>query len=225
MEELLGLRNKEHASFKFSVQDDGAAIEVLNMAMKALSKFYVENLIDLSLTQVAQTGGASEDPLEAGPEYTVDEDKAPGMPKGEYKGAKEPTKDIMSILEMITQDVQKGVDAARKEDDLAQQQYEESRGALKKVLHATRATKVATEKEVAALSVKVTQAQALHTQSSEELASQQNLKAALASDCGWVATDFEPRREARKKEMEGLQEAQNVLAGASAGAYFPVNLD
>merc|ERR1711920_1017535 len=62
METLLQMRNDQHAIFVQALKDDADAIELLEMAIVALTKFYKKNKIPLSLI---------------GKNYTVDADKAP----------------------------------------------------------------------------------------------------------------------------------------------------
>merc|ERR1712113_693951 len=62
METLLQMRNDQHAVFVQALKDDADAIELLEMAIVALTKFYKKNKIPLALL---------------GKNYTVDQDKAP----------------------------------------------------------------------------------------------------------------------------------------------------
>jgi len=51
-----------------------------------------------------------------------------------------------------------------------------------------------------------------------DLAEAQALEGTLDKDCAWVKSHFDSRREKRKAEIEGLQEAKNFLAGAGIDA-------
>merc|ERR1719392_52972 len=77
MEERLEMRNKEQYAFEQSVKDDVAAIDIVNRAIVALSAFYKKNKIDIALLGVHKQG----------PEYTVDQDKAPELAWGKEGGA------------------------------------------------------------------------------------------------------------------------------------------
>merc|ERR1740121_1310758 len=121
------------------------------------------------------------------PEYTVDEDKAPeltwGDEGGKYEGRKEETGDLLAILEMIARDIQHDMDIAKKDDAAAEAEYEKERAALEELLHAQEANKIATEEAVSDTKLRISDKEALHTQTTEELEVQKSLSATLASDC------------------------------------------
>jgi hypothetical protein len=216
MEERLEMRSKEHAAFVQSAKDDDAAIAIMNQASAALGKFFTKNKVELSLAQHRQRQAPDVD-------YTVDQDKAPelawGGEGGKYAGRKEASHDLLAILEMIKTDIQFEVDTARKDDAAAEAEYEKERAALKELLDTQTATKVATETSIAETNLMIAEKQALHARTEEELEIQRSLSATLASDCAWVATNFESRRTKRKTEMDGLAEAKAILAGANVGNY------
>jgi hypothetical protein len=214
MEERLEMRNKEQYAFEQSVKDDTAAIDVVNQAIVALSAFYKKNKIDISLLGRKQ-----------GPdvEYSVDKDKAPelswGNEGGAYGGRKKDTGGLLAILEMIVTDIQNEVDTARKDDATAEAEYEKERASMKALLDSTTATKVATEEAVANANIMIAEKSEYYSQTEEELAVQKELMATLASDCKWVANNFDSRRMKRKTEMDALAEAKAILGGANAGDY------
>lgn len=218
MEERLEMRNKEQFAFEQSVKDDVAAIDIVNRAIVALSAFYKKNKIDLSLTQRRQPGG---------PEYTVDRDKAPELEfeGGDYGGRKEETGGLVAILEMIVADIQHEVDTARKDDAAAEAEYEKERQAMADLLQTTKENKIATEMKVADTKKSIAEKTDLHAQTEEELEVQKELMATLASDCNWVKTNFESRREKRKTEMDALAQAKNILAGAETGDFDEVTVE
>jgi hypothetical protein len=214
MEERLEMRNKEQYAFEQSVKDDVAAIDIVNKAIVALSAFYKKNKIDIALLGLKQPGG---------PEYTVDKDKAPelawGNEGGAYGGRKSETGGLLTILEMIVTDMENQVKTAREDDAAAEAEYEKERAAMKAMLDEQTATKVATEQSVADTNELIAEKQALHAQTTEELAVQKELMATLAKDCAWVTSNFESRRTKRKTEMDALAEAKSILAGANVGNY------
>merc|ERR1719284_1372703 len=170
MTERLEMRSKEHAAFKQSVKDDVAAIDIVNKAAVALGAFFKKNKIELSLAQHRHKQ-AKEEP--EGPEYTVDEDKAPelawGSEGGKYGGRKSESGDLLAILEMIVTDIQNEVDTARKDDAAAEDEYEKERAAMKTLLEKQTATKVATEQEIADTNMMINEKAALHARTEEEL--------------------------------------------------------
>merc|ERR1719284_249701 len=209
----LEMRNKEYAAHVQSLKDDDAAIEIVNQAIQAISKFYEKNKIELSMAQ------KKEDPEE--PEYTVDQDKAPELAfkDGKYEGRKEDTGGIVSILSMIVEDMKNEMATARKDDAIAQEEYEKDKASMNAMLKAQEDRKVATEMALAEAKAKIEEKKMLHGRADEELEVQESLEKTLVHDCSWVAEHFESRREKRKKEMDGLNEAKAILAGANAGDY------
>merc|ERR1719181_2246164 len=53
---------------------------------------------------------------------------------------------------------------------------------------------------------------------------EEDTKKAIYTDCSWVASHFESRREKRKNEIAGLEDARAFLAGAS-GDVAPEAVD
>jgi hypothetical protein len=210
----LDMRNKEYAAHVQSLKDDDAAIEIMNQAIQAISKFYEKNKIELSMAQKNK-----EDPEE--PEYTVDQDKAPELAfkDGDYEGRKSDTGGIISILSMVVEDMKNEMATARKDDAVAQEEYETDKKSMEDMLKAQEDRKVATELALAEANAKIEEKTALHGRAGEELTVQESLAKTLMHDCSWVAEHFESRREKRKKEMDGLNEAKAILAGANAGDY------
>jgi hypothetical protein len=222
MEERLEMRNKEQYAFEQSVKDDVAAIDIVNKAIVAMSAFYKKNKIDLSLAQ----GHHRQAP---DVEYTVDQDKAPelawGKEGGAYGGRKEDTGGLVAILEMIATDIQHEVDTARKDDAVAEAEYEKERKAMADLLQTLKENKIATEQKVADTNKSIAEKTQLHAETEEELKVQKSLSATLAGDCDWVKTHFTSRREKRKTEMDALAQAKNILAGAETGNYDEMTLE
>jgi len=208
MQQLLDLRNDDVAEFHKAVKDDTDAIALLEQAIAALTRFYAKNDIALGLISKKQA-----------PEYTIDKDKAPetSWSGGDYTGRKEETGGIVAIVEMIKEDLQKEINAAKKDDAASQAQYEKERGALQETLDAQVALKLAKEKELSEVESKIADTEAHKDAKAADLSAERDLEASLLSDCTWVKTHFESRRDKRKAEMDGLVEAKSYLAGVEAG--------
>merc|ERR1719387_2346720 len=199
------MRNQESKEFAQALKDDADAIAIIGKAIEAISKFYKDNKLPLELVQQE-------------PQYTIDEDKAPELKwKGDYQGSRSETGGIISILEMIKEDMQNGIETLRKDDAEAQQQYEEDMAAMKETLDAQEATQVTLQKKIAELDGKILEKTTFidKTKKAQEL--NEKTAATLETDCAWVETHFDSRREKRAKEIAGLQEAKSILAGAESG--------
>jgi len=200
---MLKIRNEDHAEFQRAMKMDAQAIDLISQAIVRLSKYYKENKIPLSLAQA--------------PEYENDPDKAPettfsgsGSRQGESGG-------IVAILEMIKEDLQKEIKEGKADEAKAQAEYEKQSGALSDARAAQKETRVSLEKEIAGLSENVADAEAHKRDKAADLEAEKKMEQSLKTDCKWVEDHFDKRRDARKKEMDGLVEAKNFLAGVESG--------
>jgi len=208
MATLLKMRNKESKEFVQSLADDTDAIALLNKAIVEISAFYTRNKIPLELAQKKEE-----------PEYSIDQDKAPETvwDAAGYEGRKSETGGIVAILHMLVEDLDIEMGDARKADADAQKQYLDQNGSMQKSLDASKASKSATEVELADLGAKMNEADEYKGREGKDLEGQNSAKAALSTDCAWVETHFESRRTKRKTEIDGLTEAKAYLAGVEAG--------
>jgi hypothetical protein len=201
--EMLKLRNEDHNDFTRAMKMDSEAVSLIASAIVRLSKYYKENKIPVGLVQA--------------PEYKDDQDKAPettfsgsGSHQGESTG-------IVAILEMIKEDLQKEIKEGQADEAKAQAEYMKQSGALADARAAQKATRVSLEKEIAGLSDNLADAEKHKADKNADLKAEEDMKESLETDCKWVQTHFESRRDARKKEMDGLVEAKNFLAGVESG--------
>merc|ERR1719277_1046753 len=146
MDYMLQMRNEERATFEQALKDDNDAVALLDQAIIYLSQFYKRNGISLSLLSKA-----------AQPEYTVDPDQAPETiwEGGNYGGMKSHSSGIIAIISMVKEDLEKEMKTGRADDAAAQKDYEKDRAAMKEMLDAQTASKMATEKELAELQAKI----------------------------------------------------------------------
>lgn len=200
---MLELRNEDHAEFVRAMKMDSEAVSLIASAIVRLSKYYKENKIPVGLVQA--------------PEYKDDQDKAPettfsgsGSHQGDSTG-------IVAILEMIKEDLQKEIKEGQADEAKAQAEYQKQSGALADSRAAQKETRVSLEKEIAGLSENLADAEKHKGDKEADLAAEENMKKSLETDCAWVQTHFGSRRDARKKEMDGLVEAKNFLAGVESG--------
>merc|ERR1719160_1272154 len=203
LQEMLDLRNKDHADFVRALQMDAEAVSLIEMAIVRLSKYYKENNIPLGLVQA--------------PEYSNDPDKAPETTFSGADAHQSESGGIVAILEMIKEDLQKEMKEGKADEADAQAEYEKQSGALQESLDAQKATKVSLEKEIAGLDDSIASAESYKNEKKDDLDAEEDMKKSLKTDCEWVKTHFDSRRDARKQEMAGLVEAKNFLAGVEAG--------
>jgi hypothetical protein len=200
LKEALENRNKDEEEFKKAMKDDTDAIALLAQAIESLTTFYTSNKIPLELAQE--------------PEYTVDPDKAPDASFG--GPAKSESKGIIAILSMLKEDLEKEIKTALAANAKDQAAYEEERGDLKKTLGAQEKTENTLNGEDADTASDIADTEGEISNHEEMKGNTLNERDALKPSCQWVKDHFETRRDARKTEIEGLQEAKSILAGAPA---------
>jgi len=210
MQELLDMRNDEVADFRQALKDDADAVDLLGQAIVALEEFYKRNKMDVP--QLIQKQAPES-------KYSEDPDKAPetSWKGGDYGGRKSETGGIIAILEMLREDVQKEMKEGRADDAAAQEKYLKQNGALQETLDAQEESKASTEKQKADLEQKMGQYEDYKDSKSDDKDAEEDTKQALNTDCKWVKTHFESRREKRKNEEAGLVDAKDFLAGVESG--------
>lgn len=206
MKEILDTRNEENEAFKKALKDDTDAITLLGQAIEALTSYYTNNKLPLELVQE--------------PEYTVDPDKAPDASFGDGTKRKGESKGIISILEMLKEDLQNEIKTARAEEAETQAEYDKQKGELTNTLKAQTKTENTLEGEAADLDGDIADKKTEIANHEEMKLSTVDAKDAMKPSCQWVEDHFESRRDARKKEIDGLQEAKAILAGAEAPAFI-----
>lgn len=209
----LDTRNEGVSDFRHALEDDIQAVALLEKAIATLARFYHANNIPMALINKATTKKANPPP-----EYTVDPDKAPTTAwKGPYSGHNTETHGVVSILEMIKEDIQKEIGTLRKDNAKSQQQYERERAAIEEALQSQLAVKVDTERDLISTQKQLLDLAKEKAEKGRRLESETNLKNALLGDCSWVGTHFDSRRDKRKAEIQGLVDAKGFLAGVESG--------
>merc|ERR1719440_2400454 len=185
MKELLDFRNKESEEFVQALKDDADAVALLKKAIVALSEFYKRNKIPLpALVQKA-------------PEYAKDADKAPETSFSDSDSRKSETGGIIAILEMLVEDTEKEMKEGRADDADAQEKYLKQNGALQDTLDSQEETKTSLETEKADLEEKMADYEKFKNEKNADKDAEEDTKKSLGTDCEWVKTHFNSRREKR----------------------------
>lgn len=212
LEEMLNLRNKEVAAFRRAQKVDTEAIDLISQAIVKLSQYYKENDME--------TPGQEERHLklmQQPGEHSVDPDKAPEAKFGDAGMHKQESTNIVAILEMIREDLHKEIKEGKADDAESQEEYEKQSGALEDTLAKQEATKVQLEDAIGDLDEDIAHTEKEKDEQEADLEAEKDEKKSIYTDCAWVKTHFESRRHARKKEIAGLVEAKDFLAGVAAG--------
>jgi len=194
------MRADEVTQFKDALKDDADAVGVLAEAQEALSEFYRNNP---ALVQ-------KEDPKD-------EQRPSTNWEGGDYKGRRKESTGVLAILALLKEDIEKEMKVSREEEAASQIKYEADRKAMQDSVNAQLASKTQTEKDLAELQGKMADKQEEIDQTTQDLGSAKEMQKTLESDCDWVKTHFDSRREKRKNEIDALAEAKNILAGADAG--------
>merc|ERR1719502_310591 len=151
------------------------------------------------------------------PQYEEDPDRAPEMSWSDekYGGRKSESGGIIAILQMLVEDTEKEIAEGRSDNSDAQEKYLKQNGALQATLDGQEETKANTEAEKADLEEKMSDAQKYLDGKNEDKDAEGDTKKAVATDCNWVKTHFEKRRQQRKTEMDGLVDAKAFLSGVA----------
>merc|ERR1719421_2827478 len=164
-------RNESHHQFLQAMKDDSDAMELLSQAIEVLAAMYPKGLIQM---KSARRSGEEPNP-----------DNEPEKFAGDYEGKQSEGTGIVSILEMINEDIEKEMGKATEEEAAAQKEYENLKAESVESINALNKRK-ATVAYV------------------EE----------LKGSCDWVLNTFDTRKEQRDSEISGLQDAKSILGGA-----------
>jgi len=194
-------RKMDNKAYKKAHQDDVDAIELLSKAKKSLEKFYKDTSA-LQVESVAEPKGAPRTSFK----------------NGDYKGSTGEARGVLSIIEMLIEDLRKEIKTSAQDEADDQEAFEKQYKSLTKSYNAQEKSKVASEGEHASLKSDKNDEREKKANANKDLENERNLKKAIAGDCDWVKTQFDKRRAARKAEMKGLEEAKDFLAGAGTGS-------
>jgi len=203
MKELLDFRNKEEGQFRQALKDDADALALLKKAIVALSAYYKNNKIP-QLIQKA-------------PEYAKDADKAPDATFASNDSRKSETGGIVAILEMLVEDTEKEMKEGGADNADAQEKYLKQNRALQDTLDSQEETKTNTETGLADLQEKIADYEKYEGEKSADKDAEDDTAKSLGTDCKWVKTHFESRRDKRKDEIQGLVDAKSFLASGGSG--------
>jgi len=213
--EATKLRKEENAEYKDLMQNDKAAKEVLLWAKNRLNKFYNPKLYKpesfvQAAPQLVQVAAHSRS-MRGG------SDVAPPPPPetfGAYTKKGEESAGVVAMIDLLVKDLDKEMTEATVSEKDAQEDYEQlmsdaadKRAADTKALTEKTASKAQGEE---ALQNEEENKKDLTTQLMGTVQVINNLH----SECDWLLTYFDVRKEARTEEIESLDKAKAVLSGA-----------
>merc|ERR1719454_1430865 len=153
----------------------------------------------------------------AGTGITALDQEAPPPPPataGAFKKKGEESNGVISMMDMLINDLDKEIQETEVEEREAQSEYEQfmKDSAEKRALDA----KSIEDKEAAKadLEAKLLKDEEEKTATMKEAMATHEYLAEVHADCDWLLTNFETRKEARAGEIDSLTKAKAVLSGA-----------
>jgi len=208
-------RIEENQVFLQEKADDENAIELLQKAKEAILAYYEKNKIELGPIQGSVKGVLLQEPV-----FKISEDQAPDATFSHKGKRKNETKGVISIIQMIIEDLGGEIKTGQMSEEEAQLAFEKQLAAAKK-LKADLETKVVNLNEmIANRKQEKTDEEALMKSNKGDLKEQKDYKKEIKPDCDWILNAFEERAEKRKAEMDGLVAAKEYLAGAEPPAMI-----
>lgn len=213
MKQLTLERKAENEAFLQAKSEDQAVIKLLAEARTVLTEYYTKHSIELGPIQGDVKGLAFN---QQGPFFNISADQAPEADFSDKGSRKHETKDIVSIMTMLIEDVADEIKNAMKAEENAQLEYEHMMALASKL-------KEELEEKVLNLETMIAQREEeKDTETSHMITNQKDLKdehdykASIKNDCDWIIGAFTERAKKRVAEMDGLVGAKEYLAGAQA---------
>merc|ERR1719235_180527 len=204
-------RIAEHNAFQSAKSDDEQASQLLAAAIEAMSAFYKNNGIDTGAIQ----GGANALLQSGEPVFERSEDQAPdasfssaGKSGGESKG-------IISLMTMIKEDLDDEVSNGVKNEKKAQKEFEAQLGTAKKLVEDLTLKKTNLETGIADTNQEITDENVAKEGTEGLLTEEKDYLMSIKPDCDWILKEFQPRRDTRAQEVQGLIDAKGMLLGAA----------
>jgi len=130
IEAMTDAREAANQEFMAAKEEDQDAIDLLMMARKALSAYYVNNSIEMGPIQGNVKGLAF---AQQGPDFEVSADDAPDAIFSGKGKRKDESKGIVQILTMIIEDLNDEIKNSMKAEEMAQLEYEKQMAAAQKL--------------------------------------------------------------------------------------------
>jgi hypothetical protein len=201
-------RNKEKIEYKASVDEDTVAIGLVENSMTVLESFYKNNDLKMGLVEVKQAGEAEQPGgVAPTPPPATWDDAA-------YKGASKETGGVVSLLGMIKADIEKDIRNADKEEADAQAAYDKMFVDVDITIDMLRGTKSDLEKMIASDQSGISAQKATRQTDQDSMQSHIDFLKSIATDCDFMAANFESRAEKRAEEIDGLNNAKAIFKGA-----------
>mmetsp|Transcript_33146 Transcript_33146/g.77551 ORF Transcript_33146/g.77551 Transcript_33146/m.77551 type:complete len:719 (-) Transcript_33146:75-2231(-) len=223
------VRKEEHEAYTELMTDNSAAKELLGMAKNRLNKFYNPALYTTTPApvmseeeKIAANFGVTDAPaalVQIHQHRGVEAPPPPPESFGPYAKKASMSNGILAMLDRLIADLDKEMQTAEVEEKNSQKQYEAylEDAAEKRAID----SRAITDKEVAKGNAEVTLEKSKESQTAKtkELMAVEQYMSNLHGECDWLLKNFDLRKSARASEVEALQAAKAVLAGADFSLF------
>merc|ERR1719506_1746430 len=204
-------RKEEHGEYIQFMEENNAAVQLLEKAKNKLNKFYRPTQYKAETTPepivLSQLSFVQVSHKEAPP--------PPPETWGAYKKKEGGSNGAMSLLNRLSKDLQDGIADAEHDEKTSQKDYETL------IFHSqtsrTQKAESITEKEAskADLDLKVENASEKKTSLEQDLLNIKDYLSKLHAQCDFLTENYDMRKTARETELESLANAKAVLSGAN----------
>jgi hypothetical protein len=206
MEAMAKQRKEEHEAFQAKKSDDEGAIELLEMAKKALTKYYKENKLPVLLQGIKHKKG--------GPDFARSEDAAPEFEFSDKGSRSGESKGIVSLMDMLIEDLEDEIKNGLKDEATTQEEHEKEMKKAENLKEELIEKKTNLEDSIAKREEEKSDEHADKGVNLQDKMDENEYKAEIKPDCDWIIKSFTDRHNAREAEMNGLMTAKEYLAGA-----------
>jgi len=210
MKEMTDTREDENDAFKTAKKEDEDAIALLEDATKALAKFYKKNGVELGKIQGGRSG---EGFLQEEPVFERSEDDAPDATFSDKGSRKMQSKNILSILAYITEDLYDEIEAGKRDEEKSQLEYEAAMDDAQKLVDDLTEKVDNLKDSIADMGEDKKDENKAMKQNEKEKKEELDYEAEIKPDCDWIIGAFTKRADARAAEIAGLTSAKEYLAG------------
>jgi len=206
LKKIATMRGRENADFLVAKQEDEDAAAVVLSAKAVLEKFYADNGLNL-LQQVKKqpfTSVAGEAPPPPPPTW----DASYAGKKGEQQG-------IVTVLEMIHEDIVNDAKKAASEEAKSLAMYVASKAAMDKEVISLNGQITDAESTQSDKELEVTDLEGSRSSKKGELVGVMKTMDGLAGGCEFFTINYLLRAKNRQVEIDGLTKAKAILSGAS----------
>lgn len=210
MSDLEDERKAEHEAFQQAKKDDEGAIDLLEKAKAAMAAFYEKQGVKMGEIQ------GSVKLLQEEPAFERSEDDAPDATFSGKGSRKNQSKNILSLLSYIIEDLQDEVANGKKAEAKSQMEFEEEMATADKLLKDLEAKKTTLKDIIAKRNSDKEEENKDKEANSDDKDAEVSYNEKIKPDCDWIIGAFEKRATARAAEMSGLTSAKEFLAGQSA---------